>query len=566
MTSQRRSRRSWLILAVLIAMFALAACSGDDDATDATEAPDDSTETTEAAPDTTEGETETTEAAPDTTEGAAETTEAPDAGSDRYGGTLTIAQSADPDTLSPYIWGAQVTRNVLIQLYDTLVRNNLETYEIEPGLAESWEVSDDGLTWTFNLRETNFHDGRPFTAADAVWSMEQALDEAATRTAPLLSTVESVTAVDDRTLEITLSAPDNILLSTLLDVYITPDDADVDYQDGPVGTGPFKFVSWDRNQQITLERNDEYWMTDADGNSLPYLDEILVKPVPDGSVAALQLQNGESDIVGSVDFAQIEGLEAAGAVIPQLPEGVSSGFYDLRINTREGPLSDERVRQAISYALDRDAINVALLNQMTTTSNSIPESSPYFNPDATNFVPRDLDKAAELLAEAGYADGVDLGTMLTHPDIGFAYQVIGALVQAQLAEAGMTVEIEQVDVGTWVAQVFDERDFDMGQSGGLPKPNEYDLIAHLYAKTIGGATGWDEQNPAFYELLDEARSMADPAEYEAAIKELQAMMTLGQANVIIGGRAASTAHGANVQNMIPDAQSNVFLTSVWLEE
>ena len=200
---------------------------------------------------------------------------------------MVVALSGDPESLNPFTSSSQNARNVFIHVYEPLVRHDLLTYGFLPGLAESWDTSADGLTWTFHLREASFHDGRPFTAADAAYSIGVALEETSIYTSSQLMGVTGVEALDDRTLQITLGVPDQVLLSTLVDAYMIPDDPNNDFDDGPIGTGPFKFVRWERNQSIVLERNENYWSSDADGNQLPYLDGVEFRPIPEGSVAAL---------------------------------------------------------------------------------------------------------------------------------------------------------------------------------------------------------------------------------------------------------------------------------------
>ena len=204
-------------------------------------------------------------------------------------------------------------------------------------------------------------------------------------------------------------------------------------------------------------------------------------------------------------------MAADGNILGQLPPGVSGGYYDLRINTRTGPLSDKRVRQAISLATDRPAVSVSLFGLMAVFDNTIGSDSPFFNPDAPSFAVRDVERAKALLAEAGYPDGVDLGNILIHTGLGLAYETIPVILQQQWAEAGITVGLEPMEVGGWVTRVAEEHDFAIAHSGGVAKPDVYDRLQHPYGKANRGRMGWDESSPegaAFYELLDRARSIA----------------------------------------------------------
>ena len=375
-------------------------------------------------------------------------------------------------------------------------------------------------------------------------------------------------ALDERTLQITLSAPAQTFLSTLIDAYMVPNDPTMDYDDEMIGTGPFKFVRWDRNQSIVIERNENYWRSDADGNQLPYLDGVEFRPIPDGSVAALELVSGEVHLLPRVDFAQYEKVQSDGMVIGQLPPGVRGPYYDLRINTRTGPLSDKRVRQALSLAIDRPAVSESLFGLMPVFDNTIGPESPFFNPDAPSFAVRDVERAKALLAEAGYPDGVDIGNILIHLDLGLAYENIPVILQQQWAEAGITVGLETLDLGTWVIRVAQEHDFDIGHSGGSPKPDPFDQIEHPYAKSNRGRTAWDEspEGAAFYELLERARTIADPEEYKQAIFDLQAMAIDGAANIIIGGAVSNPAFRPEVMGFVAHARASTILTETWLDQ
>ena len=142
---------------------------------------------------------------------------------------LTVAQSADPTSLSPYRFGSTNDRNIITNIYDTLVEFDLETYEIVPSLATAWSISDDGLAWTFEIRpDVIFHDGSALDAEDVVASIERAMEPESNRTTSLLTRVSDVAAVDEDTVEVNLSEPDRILLSTLIDVYISPSDESID--------------------------------------------------------------------------------------------------------------------------------------------------------------------------------------------------------------------------------------------------------------------------------------------------------------------------------------------------
>lgn len=475
------------------------------------------------------------------------------------GGTLRVGSNSDPATLNPYVFGNEFDRNAFRPVYDPLLDYDLTTYEVVPALIESYDVSADGLTWTLNVRQgVTFHDGSPMTAADVVWSFEQALVPEATRTAPLLSFVESVEAVDDATVRLTLSQPDQLLSHTMIDIRVTP-SGHTDYNGNPIGTGPFKFVSWDPNRQLTYERNDDYWV-----DGLPYLDALEIRTVPDSSVLVIQLINGEIDFISSAPFGQIAQLVNGGMVTAVPPDDRAMGFYDIILNTQREPFDDPRVRQALSYALNREALVRSLFGYATVQSNPIPRSSPAFAEDALNYDVRDVERARELLAEAGYPDGVAF-EMFVHRTGALEWDTGAQVIQQSAAEAGFTVNIRGVDIGTWVDFIFGQKDFQAGFSAKVPKPVEYDLIAHMFAKTVGDASGFEIANPEFYALLTDARSIADPDEYEAALQELQRMAMEGLPDILIAGRVIPAAHAPYVRGFIHQVQGSTIFNSVWLD-
>jgi peptide/nickel transport system substrate-binding protein len=476
------------------------------------------------------------------------------------GGTLRVGTNSDPATLNPYVFGNEFDRNAFRPIYDSLLDYDLTTYEVEPALIESYEVSDGGLTWTLNVRQgVTFHDGSPMTAEDVVWSFEQALKPEATRTAPLLSFVEAVVATGDHTVEVALSQPDQLLPHTMIDIRVTP-VGHTAYNDDPIGTGPFELVSWEPNRQLTYVRNDAYW---ADG--LPYLDGLEIRTVPDSSVLVIQLINGEVDLITAAPFGQIAQLVNAGMVTAVPPDDRAMGFYDIILNTQREPFDDVRVRQALSYAIDREAMVRSLFGYATVQSNPIPRSSSAFAEDAMNYDDRDVERARELLAEAGYPDGVEF-EMFVHRTGALEWDTGAQVIQQSVADAGFTVNIRGVDIGTWVDFVFGQKDFQAGFSAKVPKPVEYDLIAHMFAKTVGDASGYEQENPEFYEKLTAARSIADPDEYREALKELQRIAMAGLPDIPMNGRVVPAAHRPEVRGFIHQVQGSTILTSVWLED
>jgi peptide/nickel transport system substrate-binding protein len=479
------------------------------------------------------------------------------------GGILRVGSNSDPATLNPYVFGNEFDRNAFRPIYDPLVEYDLNTYEVVPRLIESYAPSTDGLLWTLNVRPgVTFHNGQPLTAHDIVWSFEQALLPAATRTAPLLGFVNEVVATGDLTVEVRLSQPDQLLPHTMVDIRVTPRDHTA-FNEDPIGTGPFQLVSWEPNRQLTYTRNPNYWDQDSAGNQLPYLDGLEIRTVPDSSVLVIQLINGEIDFMTSAPFGQIAQLVNGGMVTAVPPDNRAMGFYDIIVNTQREPFNDVRVRQALSLSLNREGLVRSLFGYATVQSNPIPRSSDAFAEDAMNYDVRDVERARALLAEAGYPNGVAF-EMFVHRTGALEWDTGAQIIQQSAAEAGFQISIRGVDIGTWVDFVFGQKNFQAGFSAKVPKPVEYDLIAHMFAKTVGDASGYQIENPAFYARLNAARSIADPDTYREELKELQRIAMAGLPDILMAGRLVPAAHAPYVRGFVHHVQSSTIFNTVWL--
>jgi peptide/nickel transport system substrate-binding protein len=191
------------------------------------------------------------------------------------------------------------------------------------------------------------------------------------------------------------------------------------------------------------------------------------------------------------------------------------------------------------------------------------EVNPFLNEDAPSYNERDVEGAAALLAEAGFPDGFDGGELIVC-GLGFQFDTLAQIVQLQLAEVGINVQVNVLDVGTYVARTLgdDAGNFDLAMCAMVPKPDEYDLLNHPYAKLFTEALGWIDQKPEFYDLLAEARAMTDDDEYAAAIAELQMMAMTGQPQIVLGGRVTPVTVGAGITGFLAHTQGHLFLENV----
>jgi len=420
----------WLLAGALVVA---AACGGDDDddagapATDAPAATDSGSEGTEPA-----GSEGT--AGADTTEGATATT-AGDAELDPDG-TLRIATFAsllwDP-ALSP----SSYTITYLGLVYDRLVHTAPDG-SLVPGLAESWEYSDDGTVLTFHLREgVTFQDGEPFDAEAVKANIERSKTIEGSTVASELASIDEVVVVDPLTVELHLSTPDATLPAVFCGragAMISPaslDDPALDHN--PVGTGMFKLVEFAEGSDFTLERWDGYWDPDA-----VKVRRIQVRVLPDTATRVNAVRSGEVDIA-PIEPADVATLENVDGVTVRLNKTLR--YVYLAMNTAKEPLGDLRVRQAIMHAIDREAlVNGPFFGYGVPTQQPWPEGYFPHVPELDDTYPYDPERARELLAEAGHPDGFSADIIVVpSPEV---YALLGEAVQAQLGEVGIDLRIQ----------------------------------------------------------------------------------------------------------------------------
>lgn len=478
---------------------------------------------------------------------------------ERYGGTMVVAAPAEPDALNPAVNRTEADRNVTINVYNSLVEFDLDNFSLRPALAKSWVYSADGLTITLELEQgVLFHDGTEMTSADVVWTILENKDPENTRTGAPLSLVEDVVAVDDYTVEIKLSAPDALIPETLVDVYVRPNGW-VQDPDNLIGTGPFRFVRWERNVGVFLERNEDYWR-----EGLPFLDAVEFRVAADDTARVLRLASGEAQILPRPPFTSVESLRAGGFEVVTAAQGAGA-IYDIRFNVRTAPWDDVRVRQAFNYALDRTAIERVLLGLYGPIDNPVLPTSPFFNPAAPSYEYNPA-RARELLAEAGYPDGLDAGEFMQHYELGFDFEVLSQLIQSQAADVGIRLELANYDVATWVGKYLSPEGWGVGLSNGLARPTPYDLVNHTWGKGRPRAQGHDETMPEFIALLAATRGL-DPASqaFMDGLKEAQVIAMTELPSIVVGTKPLPDALAPSVQQFKGHPSGFTILESVWLK-
>lgn len=368
---------------------------------------------------------------------------------------LRIAVSTEPPGLDPTTNAAGIIDFLLHHnLYENLIQVGPEG-ELHGQIARSWEISSDGLTYIFHLRPgILFHDGTPCDARAVVGSFRRLMELSSGHPHPeYFRPIASVEAQGRETVVFHLREPYAPFLSLLAlgDTVVVPPEAQ-DLATHPVGTGPFRFESWRPGDRLILERNPDYYLP-----GVPELERVVFRFIPDPAAQLLALEAGEVDMIAEATPE----IAVAAAKEPRF-EAVSGpqGLVQiLAINNARHPFDDLRVRQAMAYAIDRDAIiRLVSLGYGTPIGGPLSPVSPYYV-DLTGLYPHDPSKARALLSQAGYPHG--FSATLTLPANYVFHVRTGEIIASQLAEVGIRLSLQQVDWGTWLERVYSQADYDL---------------------------------------------------------------------------------------------------------
>lgn len=440
---------------------------------------------------------------PATEEGASASGDAAqgEAADSEYKDTLVYALNTDVQSLDPQIQNDTTSEQVVKMLYNTLLKFE-DDGTVVGDLAESWSVSEDKLTWTFNLKQgVKFHNGKELTSADVKATFDRALNAEAggLRTTEIIKMFTAVEAPDPYTVTITTDAPYGPMESLMCNMSLGIMDADYIEQygldlgtsvEGENGTGPFKVVSWERDQEIVVERFDDYFGTPAK------LKTVVYTVIPEAASRVIALETGEVDVIDKPTDEDLARLEADTENFTVLRKPTISQRL-FRFGCNDPIISNTKVRQAIVYAIDRQAIIDALF-----TGSAYPSTAPLapvtFGYSNLGEIEQDLELAKSLLAEAGYPDGFDTKIVTTE-----RYQngiELAEIISQQLAEIGINAEIEVWEwsalSASWngiTADEFDQPIFIMGAG-----PSMRDADGGLRGLYTTSETGLNDRNYGFY--------------------------------------------------------------------
>ena len=382
----------------------------------------------------------TSEAAGESSE--AETSNTLSEGTPVPGGSVVYGMTQDLASLDPHVDTDAGTRDVVFNLYEGLVKPTSDGGFIA-AVASDYTISDDAKTYTFTLRDgITFHDGTPVTIEDVKYSIDR-YAEIQGESSAFSSLVDSVEVQDDKTLVVNLKESYSEFLP-MMTIAIIP-QSNEDPAGNPIGTGPFKYVSYTPGQNLELEKYDGYWQ-----EGVPSLDSVEFKFIADVDTAFVELQAGTIDILKYLTAAQAETLGDDYNIV----QGSMNLVHAMYLNSAYEPLSKTEVRQALCYAVDRDAINNFIFGGKSHIigSHMIPAMSKYYEPEAETVYSYDPEKAKELLADAGYADGFDLE--ITVPSSYSQHVDSAQIIADELSQVGINVTLNQVEWSTWLQDVY----------------------------------------------------------------------------------------------------------------
>ncbi|CAN5770168.1 ABC transporter substrate-binding protein [soil metagenome] len=479
------------------------------------------------------------------------------------GGTLRMGMQSDPGALDTQLQSLTAAWHVVEHIYSNLTKI-MPDMSVAPELAESWDISEDGITYTFHLHQgAMFHNGREVQAEDVKFSLERLVaPETASPSASDLASMASIEAVDEYTVVMTLTAPDAALLANLSfsSCIIFPPEVieeNGDLTQVAVGSGPFRFIEYVPNTQITLERFEDYFEA-----PLPYLDgvELLIAATDNSRTAALV--SNTVDFIEYVPPQDIELLEADDSIV--LTGNAIAQIRMIGFNLEREPFSDVRVRRAVAMAVDRGPIIDAALFGYGTPTDIIFPADFWAAPERPEIPAPDIEGALALMAEAGFEDGFDT-TLTGWAEYGFLSNS-AIVVQEQLKAIGINAEMNLLDTGTMGQTVYIDKDYDMTVTGTSGFVDPSGVILENF-QTGEGGNFVNYSNPEVDQLIADGAAATEQAERATIYQRIQEILLedLPWVNLYIGQQYEAMKTYVMGYEHIPTG-SNKKVREVWLDQ
>ncbi len=500
----------------------------------------------------------------------------------KQGGTLIYGRGGDSVSLDPINVTDGESLIVTRQIFDGLLQYDEKDTSVKPALALSWSVSKDEKVWTFKLRQgVKFHDGTPFNAQAVKFNFDRWKDgKNPYHQGPFeyyyymfvqgdTDIIKSVDVVDDYTVKFVLEKP---LAPFLANLAMTPfaiaspesiKKYGADVGNHPVGTGPFKFVSWDHGDKIVLERNDSYW------GGRPYLDKVVFRSIPDNSARFMELQAGSISMMTDPNPDDVPIAEKDKSLKVLLRPSFNVGY--MAINMDKKPFDDIRVRQAIAHAINKAAIVKAFFARAQVAKNPLPPSLWGYNDDVKDYE-YDPAKAKKLLADAGYKNGFD--TTLWAMPVPRPYmqqpQKIAEAIQADLAAVGIRAKIVSYDWATYLDKIaYGEHDMCLiGWTGDNGDPDNFIYVFFHSSNAVAGRAS----NYSFYrsdkvdKLLEDAQKVSDIATRTKLYKQAQQIIHDDCPWVPIVHSTPPLVAKTEVMGYVPHPTQSETFRTVWINK
>lgn len=496
-----------------------------------------------------------------------------------YGGTVVVAITGDPGGLNPSITTQGGVHLVCGSIFSGLVAQDFDLNAV-PDLATSWDVSPDGRTYTFHLApNAEFHDGVPVTSEDVRFTFEELLLKFHSRTrASIGDRLNRIVTPDAHTVVFEFNKPYAAFLQ-LIDVTNAPvmpkhlfantDPMTNSRNTNPIGSGAFKFQEWAKGDRITLVRNDKYFKAGK-----PYLDRIVYKVMPSAATAAIAFENGEADYFLNPTPLDVERLnKLPDVVITEKGREGFAGVETVVLNLNTTPLSDVRVRRAMAYAIDKNYIveKIAFGKGTVATGPISSQLKWAHNPNVSKYE-RDLARAEQLLDDAGYergADGIRFHLKYVYAS---SYAKVAEVLRDQLRDAGIAVDLEQMEFNAAVDRVYLKKDFDLGfasfENGPDPDIGVKRTVVSSNIGAIPFSNGASYRNPLVDELFDLAASETDRAKRAGYYFQAQEILATELPYLWLYEPQSSSAYKSGLQGMYGwSAKSSVYFAqdAWWLD-
>jgi peptide/nickel transport system substrate-binding protein len=478
----------------------------------------------------------------------------------KYGGKLTMAVPGDAVALDPAHAWTSPDQPILSNVFEALTRLD-EDWNVLPSLAESWEQKSE-TEYIFKIRKgVKFHNGREMTVEDVKYSIDRILDpDTASRRQGYIVQIDKVEVVDPDHIRITLQYPFAPMLTYMSEIFISPPEEEETIGEKPVGTGPFMFMERVPDEYTILKKFPDYWE-----EGLPHLDEIELKVIPDPETRLINLEQGRVDVIMEADLKDVERLQQDPNIVVERATGDTS-FYVFWMNCTTFPFNDEKLRNVVAYALDKEAIHNQVFFGLSDSSKSnFPKTHWAYDPAIEDYGYKyDPQKAKELMAEAGYPDGFDVEIMATatYPE----FLTVSEILQANLRDIGINATIDERDWPAWLEKFMPDKGYQICLTTNTPHWDPDSFIARNLHSERAGRNRMGFTDPELDRLLDEGILTTDLEKRKQAYFAVDRFLVDHVPLIIVHRRPLFYAESAKVQGLWFNSRGFEYMRETWLEE